>query len=114
MGFSHRARASNDRSVRRWIRSSRRSAPLALSASGLIAGENDVKHTPSLRRAARGRKANPRKPVPGPEIAPEPALVHVGPQLSPGWSPVRVYRRSVAVGLLEAGCAGLAWAAAAG
>ena len=61
MGFSHRARASNDRSVRRCIRSLRRSAPLALSASGLIAGENDVKHTPSLRRAPRGRKANPRK-----------------------------------------------------
>ena len=61
MGFSHRARASNDGSVRRCIRSLRRSEPLALSASGLIAGENDVKHTPSLRRAPRGRKANPRK-----------------------------------------------------
>ena len=38
MGFSHRARSSSVRSVRRWIRIARSSAPLALSASGLIAG----------------------------------------------------------------------------
>src|SRR4051794_16407971 len=44
MGFSHRARSSSDRSVRRWIRIARSSAPLALSASGLIAGRKPVKH----------------------------------------------------------------------
>ena len=33
---------------------------LALSASGVIAGKNEVKHRPSLVRAPRARKAYPR------------------------------------------------------
>src|SRR3954451_18886526 len=49
MGFSHRARSSSDRSVRRWIRSSRSRALLALSASGLMAGKKPVKFRPLLR-----------------------------------------------------------------
>jgi hypothetical protein len=61
MGFSHRARASSDRSVRRWIRILRSSAPLALGASGLIAGKNPVKCRPFLLRAPRPRKAYPRR-----------------------------------------------------
>jgi hypothetical protein len=48
--------------VRRCIRSPRSLAPLAVSASGLIAGENEVKCAPlPLLIASRGRKANPRK-----------------------------------------------------
>src|SRR5918997_1127140 len=39
----------------------RSSAPLALSASGLIAGKNPVKFRPLLLRAPRARKAYPRK-----------------------------------------------------
>jgi hypothetical protein len=49
MGFSHFARSSSDRSVRRWIRSSRSRAFLAFSASGLIAGKKPVKFRPLLR-----------------------------------------------------------------
>src|SRR5450631_4796723 len=62
MGFSHSARSSTDRSVCRWIRSSRSRALLALSASGLIAGRNELKCVPLLPLiASRARKAYPRK-----------------------------------------------------
>ena len=62
MGFSHAARSLRVRSVRRWIRSSRSRSPLALSASGLIAGENEENFSPVSRlTACRDRKANPRK-----------------------------------------------------
>ena len=61
-GFSHRARSSGDRSVRRWIRVRRSSTPLAFSASGLIAGRNPVNARPLLvPRAPRARNVYPRK-----------------------------------------------------
>jgi hypothetical protein len=61
MGFSHSARSSSVRSVRRWIRILRSRSLLALSASVLIAGKNPVKFRPFLPRAPRARKVNPRK-----------------------------------------------------
>jgi hypothetical protein len=78
MGFSHRARSSSVRSVRRWIRILRSSALLALSASGLIAGKKLVKFLPLLRapRARKGyrRKVNARRfwtAVPPPSVSPD-------------------------------------------
>ena len=49
MGFSHRARLSSERLVRRSIRIVRSSAPLAFSASGLITGSTDTNSLPVLR-----------------------------------------------------------------
>ena len=81
MGFSHRARSSSDRLVCLWIRSSRSRSLLALSASGLIAGKNDVNFLPSLRRASRGRKAYPRKVNEVCSCSPRRLLVAVGTAL---------------------------------
>src|SRR6266511_4169142 len=62
MGFSHLARSSSDRSVRRWIRRARSRSLAALSASGEIAGRNEVKCSPGRPwTAARGREGVPEE-----------------------------------------------------
>src|SRR6266542_4776411 len=62
MGSSHLARSSSDRSVRRWIRRARSRSLAALSASGEIAGRNEVKCSPVLPlTASRGREGVPEE-----------------------------------------------------
>jgi hypothetical protein len=61
MHFSHSAGSSSDRFVCLWIRISRSRSLLAMSASRLIPGKNEVKPRPFLLLIApRPRKANPR------------------------------------------------------
>jgi hypothetical protein len=56
MGFSQAARSLRDRVLCRWIRIERILLLAAFSASGLIAGKNDVNDPPRFARASRARK----------------------------------------------------------